>query len=69
MRSLRKPSKRHEFEALIETENYDVMILGETWFTIEFTDAMIQFEKYNLVSRCDRVCPRPETRGGELPST
>ena len=63
-RSLRKQSKRKILEALVVFENYDIMILTETWYTDDFNDAMIQINRYNLALRADRVKVTKKTRGG-----
>ena len=64
MRSLRGRTKRLAFEAILEYLNYDVITIGETWWSEELTQSLLQFDKFNVASRSDRDVINPRSRGG-----
>ena len=62
--SFRAPSRRDILEAKIEIENYDILLLTETWLTNAIPDSLIQLQNYDLAARADRPVPDEKNAGG-----
>ena len=52
--SFRLLKKRRVFETMIIYENYDVIILCESWFEAKFMDSFIGINQYTIAARIDR---------------
>ena len=57
-------SKRLIFESIIDVEDFDVIILTETWWTTKVTSGLVQFDKYNIVARSDKTLPPDSKKYG-----
>ena len=53
-RSIRSKWRRDIIEAQCEVENYDVLIVTESWLQKEITSSQIEFDNYRIASRSDR---------------
>ena len=65
--SIRSKARRDIIETVSEIEDFDLLIITETWLTEDFADGMISFSRYNLAVRSDRFktssCNKPPGGG------
>ena len=63
-RSLLQKSRRDLLELGVEYENFDILVITETWWKKELPSAILQLAKYTLAARTDRKTPPTDKHPG-----